>query len=100
MKLDLKEVTQQIELPDGSRIILCDRLGKKEFSNGEKARNVFLVGPDDQLIWQIRSKFDHEGNPFTNINKENEKFLAYRWDGGEYLIDLPSGFATPLQLIR
>jgi hypothetical protein len=100
MTINLDRVKDKIELPDGGCVILLDMLGKAgEFSKEEVARNVFRLDDKGEVEWQIYSKFDSKGVPFTAIEIENA-LSAYRWDGGNYSVDIESGEATPLQLER
>ncbi|PXZ04760.1 hypothetical protein [Gilliamella apicola] len=66
----------------------------------EVSRNIFLIKTDGQVIWRIYSKNDKFGDSFTNIYEKDGKFKAYRWDGGQYDIDIETGLATPEILIR
>ena len=98
--MNLSDAASQIELPGGDRVVLFDRLGKSDqFSKVETARNVFRVDPNGRVKWQIRSQFDADGDPFTQLRLENG-LSAYRWDGATYSVDLDSGDATPLILER
>lgn len=60
--------------------------------------------PEDasaQVIWQVYSEYDSEGNPFTNISVDDlGNITAYRWDGGLYFINGNTGFAKPQKLIK
>jgi hypothetical protein len=98
--MNLSDAASQIELPDGDRVVLFDRLGKgDQFSKEETARNVFRVDPQGRVKWQIRSQFDADGDPFTQLRLENG-LSAYRWDGATYGVDLDTGDAIPLLLER
>lgn len=98
--INLEGVKAQIELPDGERIIMLDRLGKaNQYSKEEISRNVFRLDKNGEVKWQIHSEFDSKGVPFTAIEIENG-LSAYRWDGGTYGVDMDTGAATPLLLER
>lgn len=98
--LNAADISSKIDLPNGSAIVLLDRLGKGDrYSKEELARNVFMVDAQGHIEWQVRSQFDAEGNPFTRLHYANG-VTAYRWDGGSYSIDLDTGAATPLVLER
>jgi hypothetical protein len=98
--LKAADISSKIDLPNGSAIVLLDRLGKgDQYSKEELARNVFKIDADSRVEWQVRSQFDVEGNPFTRLHYANG-ITAYRWDGGSYSIDLDTGAATPLVLER
>lgn len=83
------------------KIVLYDRLDPKIFSDEEAARNVYKLDFSGNIIWQVSSKSDERGAPFTGIRiDEDGKLMAYRWDGGLYEIDIETGFATPKILMR
>lgn len=93
VKVDLREIVSAMDLPDGRRLIILNWTGRSE---NEAARNLYLVGADGQVVWQVASKFDADGGPFTKLHSCNdEKAVAYRWDGGDYEIDMKTGFAIP-----
>ena len=98
---DPAEVSEYLEVPDGGRILLLDRLGKSaQYSKEELSRNVFRVDKNGRVIWQVSSNFDFEGSPFTRLHTEYHALTAYRWDGGSYVIDMATGVATPGVLER
>ena len=98
-KIDAQEITSQLNLRDGTRIVLLYRAEKKDrYSLQELNRNVFRLGGNDQIIWQIKSDFDAKGGRFTGIEYREGKVTAYRWDGYRYEIDLETGNARPLRL--
>lgn len=97
---DRTDISQEIELPNGDKVVLLGRLGTgDEYSKKETARNVFLVDAVGNVKWQIYSDFDEEGDPYTQLLLKNG-LSAYRWDGGRYSVDLDTGAATPLLLER
>lgn len=99
-KISHHDVSCQIDLPGGDQIVLLERLGMRErFSKVERARNVFRIDAEARVKWQIRSEFDADGGPFTQLRLEKE-LTAYRWDGATYKVDLNTGTATPLILER
>ena len=74
--LKASEIAQQLDLPDGSAVVLLDRLAKgRRFSKEEQARNIFAVDANGNLLWQVHSRFDAEGNPFTKLHFENDTFM-------------------------
>lgn len=87
-----------MSLANGDRLILLDRLGN--YPVEERARNIYLLDKDGNVLWRIHSRFDDEGHPFTRLHDEHGVITAYRWDGGMYGIDLTTGAATPLHLVR
>lgn len=100
-EIDLRDIKKVIDLSDGSKVLLLDRLGKKdEYTKEERARNVYRVKADGSIIWQVKSKFDSDGGPFTNIQYTDGVLAAYRWDGGDYEIDIETGEATPKRFAK
>ena len=65
-------------------------------------RNICRVDGKGHLIWRILvGSGIYPRTPFTGIGfDEQNRLLAYRWDGTDYLIDLDSGEAKPLRLSR
>jgi hypothetical protein len=100
-KLNVSEIFSQVDLPNGVVIVVLDRLGKGgQYSKEELARNVFRVEADGLIAWQVHSKFDADGDPFTRLHCEKGVVTAYRWDGVIYRIDVATGEATPLILAK
>ena len=100
-KIDLTTVKERIALESGRYAILVDTLGKVEdYTSIERARNVYLVSPSGEIVWRIFSQFDLDGGPFTRLWLEENVLHAYRWDGGEYSINLETGKATPDEFTR
>lgn len=100
-KVDFEEIIHRIDMPDGSRIVLLDRAGKRDaYSKEERARNIVFLDVRGRVVWQVSSRFDSDGGPFTRIARENKKLVAYRWDGGMYEIDVGTGEAVPTSLAK
>lgn len=95
-------IINELHFYDEGRIVVFDRLGMEStYGKIECARNVYLLGRNCELVWQVVSDFDSEGNPFTHITlNTSDSLIAYRWDGGVYIIDKESGFATPCSLLK
>ncbi|GLW38810.1 hypothetical protein Pcaca04_27460 [Pectobacterium carotovorum subsp. carotovorum] len=89
-------------LSGGKEIVLFDRLGMKNLHKRvEIARNICLLDEQGEIVWQVSSDFDSEGNPFTNMTLHRDgSITAYRWDGGNYTINTETGFATPSMLMK
>lgn len=99
--INMQEVTKKIDLQNGSSIVLLDRLAKENiYGRVECARNIFLTDASGKIIWQVKTNFDTEGKPFTNIFVDEAGVKGYRWDGGIYLIDIGDGSAVPVSLLR
>ena len=92
----------ELQISNGNTIVVYDRLAKESIYGTEQcARNVYFLTKESKVVWQIRSDHDAEGDPFTNIMlNEKGDILAYRWNGGSYLIDEKTGFATPHQFLK
>lgn len=97
-----KKIICELEIKGGNKIVVYDRLAKESIYGVEQcARNVYFLTKELKIVWQIRSDYDAEGDPFTNITiNENGDILAYRWNGGSYLIDERTGFATPYGFLK
>ena len=101
MRHHIVEIAKIIALPDGMVVDLRDTLAKKElYGKPEHTRNIRLYDKDGQLVWQVYSDFDSSGDPYTNIWYDDGILYAYRWDGGEYIIDIDTGFAKPFRLVK
>lgn len=98
LKADRKfrDIKQSIELEDGSKLLLLERLAKEdEYGEEECARNIYRVRADGSIMWQVKSKFDNAASgPFTSMKYESGTLTAYRWEGGNYEIDIATGEAT------
>ncbi len=95
------EVSKRIDLPDGLVVVLLDRLGMESvYGRLECSRNIFLVDAAGKIFWQVESNFDTDGGPFTNVLKDDGQIKGYRWDGGMYRVDVRSGHADPISLMR
>lgn len=91
-------LSQQVRLPNGDRIVLIDRLS--DARTVDRARNVHRIDGSGQIVWTISTRFDSEGNPFTQLHFAAGRLTAYRWDGGTYTVDMETGIAEPQQLDR
>jgi hypothetical protein len=118
MKLTHKKWKEVLTLVPNKRIILVETLGEPKGPPSkeiEYSRNIYMIDESDNIIWQVQSGFDADGfsGPFTGlrmrpagfddlsrITYETEALQAYRWNGGLYGIDLETGWATPLILVR
>lgn len=100
-KIHLNDAAMRLPISNSRTVVLLDRLGKEQtYGREECARNIYLLDDTLQIIWQVRSKFDADGGPFTNIVYEKQNLRGYRWDGGKYDIDLDTGEARPLSLTK
>ncbi|MBU9834390.1 hypothetical protein ACE2AK_26270 [Rahnella perminowiae] len=96
------QIVNELSVKDGNKVVLYDRLDMESIYGREQcARNVYLIDASAQVIWQVYSEYDSEGNPFTNISVDDlGNITAYRWDGGLYFINENIGFAKPQKLIK
>lgn len=99
--IDKKIINKAININNNLQLVLIDGsdviFKKKQL---EISRNIFMVNSSGEVIWRIYSKNDKFGDSFTNIYEKNGEFKAYRWDGGQYNIDIKTGFATPEILLK
>ena len=96
-----RKVLQQIDLGDGTRVVVFDVLGDKSVPVEEANRNVYRLSDADAIIWQVEvSSGIYERAPFTGLHLDGEKLVAYRWDGVEYVLDVATGKAIPENLVR
>jgi hypothetical protein len=97
-KIDPREIRSALAVEDsGDRIVLLDRAGRREeFSREQRSRNICRLDRQGNVVWQVISKFDETGGPFTHLASEGGDVVAYRWDGVNYRIDPDSGYATPV----
>lgn len=94
--VDMQEVSATIDLGGGDRIILLDRAGMRDkYSREQRSRNIFRVDGNASVVWQVESKFDDTGGPFTGLKNTDDGLVAYRWDGSNYHIDPATGYAVP-----
>lgn len=99
--IDVKIANKILNINSNLQLVLIDGLdslfGKEPV---EVSRNIFLIDLNGNIIWRIHSKNDKFGDSFTNIYEKDGNFKAYRWDGGQYGIDLETGLATPEILLK
>ena len=99
--VDINSIEKKIELSGGLSLVLLNRLAKDNIHGKlECARNIFLIDSTFKIIWQIQTDFDSNGGSFTNIFIDGDAIKGYRWDGGEYNIDIEHGKGTPALLTK
>ena len=100
--ISMTEMVNELHFGDGSRVVVLELFGmENSYGKVECARNVYRLGKNEEPVWQVKSDFDSEGNPFTNITLNQEgSLVAYRWDGGTYVIDKENGYASPFLLLK
>ncbi len=98
---DRGEASKIIEISGQLSVILIDRLGQEDaYGSIECAKNIILIDGGGNVVWQVSSDFDSDGGAFTNVNYAEGKLQGYRWDGGMYDIDLKTGKANPVLLVK
>jgi hypothetical protein len=100
---DKYKIAKTIELSDGSEIILFDMLMAPSIVSVEDVeQNIYRRDRHGKVIWRISAAPPvYPRSPFTGIGYDDQgRLLAYRWEGGQYQIDLNTGGATALQLSR
>jgi hypothetical protein len=100
--IDLREILQSIDLADGGRIVLLDRLGKRDkYSEVVGDRNIFRLDNGGGVIWQVRSDHDNDqSGPFVSVIYKNGRLTAVRWIGLLYEINLETGFGVVIAETR
>lgn len=101
--INSSKIGKEISLADGSRIVLLDMLmAPPTASDIEVERNVYKISPRGDTLWQIDvGPGVYPRTPFTGIYFDDDAILnGYRWDGTLYAIDLATGKATPIALIK
>jgi hypothetical protein len=102
-KLDEYKVGKRIELGDGSAIVLLDMLGApKTAPQADVEQNIYRIDRQGNIMWRIAAGAPvYPRDPFTGVGfDEKKRLMAYRFDGGQYQIDVETGVARPVQLAR
>jgi hypothetical protein len=96
-----RRLLQQIDLGDGTRVVVVDVLGNKSVPTEEANRNIYRLNGADGIIWQVQvDPGIYERAPFTGLQLEGGRLVAYRWDGVEYVLDIATGRAVPTDFVR
>lgn len=92
-------VIKRLLLDDLGDLILVD---SKSAPPPELERNVFLLGGDGKVLWQIEPAVQSHGSiGFSNVYiGENNKLMAYSSNGIEYTIDRLTGRILDKDLVR
>lgn len=55
--------------------------------------NVYCVGLDGNIIWQIsKQDYLYDNSPFVNIRESNDGSIwIVNWDGSQYAVDIDTG---------
>ena len=96
----IDKISSEINLPNGTRLILFDTLGTDIRENIYKNSNIILINQQNNIVWRIHSNDENDGGPFTSIYKKNGSLYAYRWNGIEYTISMTDGLAIPNSLLK
>jgi hypothetical protein len=100
MKLsESTSVTKRLSLDDLGEVVLVNG---SAVASEERGRNVFLVGNDGQVLWQIEPPVQSHGVVcFENIYfGRNGELLAYSSNGIEYILDRATGRILDKELVR
>lgn len=98
-----RPVAMRIQLDDGTSVVLLDMLAvSSEVPQQDVENNIRRVTPDGHVIWQVSGTEPvYPRSPFTGmLLDENRNLIAYRWDGGQFKIDVDTGIAEPVNLAR
>jgi hypothetical protein len=101
--IDSSKIHKEVRLEDGSRIVLLDRLAAPlSVPDEDVERNVYKLSPTGAVQWQIEAGSGvYARSPFTGIGwGKSGKFMAYRWDGTEYILNVDTGKAEPHALAK
>jgi hypothetical protein len=103
MRSSEPQVARQIRLDDGSLIVLLDMLAvSPEVPQQDVENNIQRVTKDGQVIWCVSGAPPvYSRSPFTGmaLNSDHD-LIAYRWDGGQFKINIDTGVAEPVNLAR
>ncbi|MDF7670063.1 hypothetical protein PT276_02390 [Orbaceae bacterium ESL0721] len=100
--INKKDIVEKICLPANLYIVRIDSFNPI-FNNqlNDRVRNIFKIDSEGKVIWQVFSNSDTKRDgSFQGIKMDGNNLKAYRWNGGQYDIDLETGFATPEILLK
>ena len=97
-----KDIVESLCLSNNLYIVRVDSFNSilnNDINN--KVRNVFKIDNEGNVIWQIFSNSDLEQDvSFQGIRMDGNRLKGYRWNGGQYDINIETGFATPEILLK
>lgn len=96
-------VGSRIDLDDGTSLVLLDMLdAPPEVPQADVENNLYRVDPKGGNIWQVSGAGAvYPRSPFSGMAlDDNGNLVAYKWDGGQFRINMETGFAEPVQLAR
>jgi hypothetical protein len=102
-RLDRSTFSKAVPLPDGSSVVLVDRLcADASFSDADVEKNIFRLSSNGDILWQVHgAKPIYPRSPFTNIWLDQDGGLkASSWDGVEYDIAVESGEAKSSRFMK
>jgi hypothetical protein len=96
---DFSSITKRLTVDGLGDLILVD---SDATSSSERARNVFLVGNDGKVLWQIEPAVQSHGViGFSNVYLGgHSELLAYSSNGIEYTVDRATGRILNKELVR
>jgi len=97
------EIAKKVYLGDGTVIVLLNMLGLPDnVPQMDMEQNIYRVNQQGNVMWQITGDAPfYPRTPFTGLwYDENNQLMGYRFDGGQYKIDIEAGIASLIQLIK
>ena len=93
MLIEPSQVVQRLSLGDKGAIVLT--------SDPNTSRNIFLVRPSGEVIWQIEEPVHSDGvQRYYSVYLNGAQLFAYSANGVEYLVDSETGRIQSKELIR
>lgn len=88
--------TVPLDVGNKRRIVLVDTSGLRGIAEGEKARNIYCLNLDDEILWQIQPDVDpkQETDCFVNLSQVGSTTTADRFFGDEFEVDVDTGKAS------
>lgn len=89
-------ICQEVDLPQGRRIVLLDVGGRSDIALDEHNRNIYCIGRDGEIFWQVQAiepDVERDSFAFICVNKKGE-ICADRFFGNEFVIDSMTGVAN------
>lgn len=95
-KVQLETIYREIPLSLGRRIVLLDVGGRRDIPAIEHNRNVYCIGKDADVIWQIQAvEPTVERDSFVSLTKDEAGTIcADRFFGNEFVLDPETGVAN------
>lgn len=101
---DIENKEQKLILPSGKSVLLPFSVREtltfgnviiallEVPSNTQMNENVFGVGSNGQILWQIEKKpSPYKSSPYLDLNRDGDNAKVGNWDGMEYIIEPHTG---------